>query len=154
MVSHLILPGSHVCETKIFHMNTSASGPARQGGIEFSLMSFFVFQMLIKQCKNICSDDAFSLFIVKKEYWSKNICPAIWQTFWVNWDRRFYERGIEIISPSWANPPSRANFPHTFNLENQLIVNRTFELKKDGTFSDMFCVRRSSQLMCSIKSCS
>ena len=62
VASYLILPGSHLGETKIFHMKTR-KWSTRQGGTEFSLISFvffvfvfffFLFQILVKWYKNIC----------------------------------------------------------------------------------------------------
>ena len=40
--SHLILPGPYLGEMKMFHTNTRR-WPARQGGVEFSLIGFVFF---------------------------------------------------------------------------------------------------------------
>ena len=90
--SHLILPGSHLGEMKIFYMNTRKwASPARWHSIFFNQFCF-TFQILINFLKQSFSSDITNILIKLRQ---KIPC----------------EREIKIISPRRASPHNWASSP-------------------------------------------
>ena len=97
---------------KIFHTDTRKwASPARRDGVFFNQLCF-VFQMLIKQCRNICSTWWLYVTFYCKNYSIKQSFFSGITNFLIEPRLKIpYERGKKVISPRRGSPSNRASSP-------------------------------------------
>ena len=146
MGSHLILPGSHLREMKILHMNTSKwASPVRWcrafliSGVFFrcSLNNIWTFVLNeLNFCRNLLLMALRHCLLWKmlKNYVSKHSFSSGITNFLIEVRQKIpYKRGMKIASFRWASPPSWISSPHM----NSLFMKRFSFSTKLSDFNEV-----------------